>query len=163
MEMSRRGFMAGAAALTAGAVAADPVLGKVTLAREAPRQAVKLEGHKTWEAVRPHVLGHLSLDEMATGLPGPWQEYLASWWVEGPKLFIPITDIRSEGWGAKLNSGFKIGFDDWNPFVEKWQREVAIPLYGHKCETKGLGVAILTNISLFRLAQKYWKKDLERA
>jgi hypothetical protein len=50
-----------------------------------------------------------------------------------------------------------IGSEDWKPHVEKWQQEVAMPLYGHKCETQNLGVAILTNISLFRMAQKYWK------
>lgn len=160
-DVSRREFLAGATVLAVSPMVAESWTGgKVLMAREAPRQPIKLEGHKTWECVRPHMLGHLSLDEMAMGLPGPWQEYLASWWVEGAKVFVPTINVESEDFcGAKLNSGFKIslGGEDWKPFIEKWQREIAIPLYGHKCETH-LGVAILTNISLFRMAQKYWKR-----
>lgn len=161
MEMSRRGFMAGAAALTAGAVAADPVLGKVVLTSLPSRKNDILEHHKYFECVRPHMLGHLTLDEMATGLPGPFQEYMSYWWAEGPKLHVPAYDLRIEDNGlvSTLRSGFKmeLGSEMWNAYIEKWQKEVCVPLYGKEIRTKNLGAAILTNIWLFRLAMKYHK------
>lgn len=166
MDLSRRGFLMGAGAITVGVVAADPVLSKVTLVQETPRQPIKLEGHTEWALVRPHVLGHLSLEEMAMGLPGPWQEFLASWWVEGPKVHMPVVtrheprdrqDIPENFLGAKLNSGFMLELSEkgWKPFYDKWNREVAVPLYGREIYTANLGPAILTNIHLFRLALKY--------
>lgn len=163
MDLSRRGFLKGAGGLAAGTLVAESWTGgKVVLAREAPRQPIKLEGHETWGCVRPHMLGHLSLEEMATGLPGPWQEYLASWWVEGTKVFVPIikslrADVPKDYLGAKLNSGYlmEAGEECWEPFIDKWNREVAVPLYGKEIRTKKLGVAILTNIYLFRLAYRY--------
>lgn len=155
MELSRRQFVVGTAALATAASA------PVVLAGVAPRVPTTLEGHKTWELVRPHVLGHLSIDEMATGLPGPWQEFLASWRVEGPVLYLPIlhreTPIDSDTFlGARLKSGYEMHLNEkcWAPFFEKWITEVCVPLYGRAIYTK-LGPAILTNIHLFRMAYKY--------
>lgn len=160
MEMSRRGFMAGAAALTAGAVAADPVLGKVVLTAPPSRKNDILEHHKYFECVRPHMLGHLTIDEMATGLPGPFQEYMSHWWVEGHKLHVPAYDERIEDHNlfSTLRSGYKIQIGDeaWSAYIEKWQKEVCVPLYGKEIRTHKLGAAILTNIHLFRLAHKYY-------
>jgi hypothetical protein len=159
VDLTRRGFMAGAAALTASAVAADPVLSKVVLAAPLPRQKDVLEHHKYWELVRPHVLGHLSIDEMKMGLPGPFQELMSHWWVEGPKLHIPAYDLRVEDHDltVTLRSGYKVQCGDklWDAFYEKWLTEVCVPLYGKEIRTKNLGAAILTNIHLFRMAAKY--------
>lgn len=168
MDLSRRSFLSTAAALPL--VAENFVGAKVTLARELPRQTTILEGHKTWTLVRPHVLGWMSLEEAAMGLPGPWQEYLASWWVEGSKVHMPVITLDErekvpglpEGFlGAKLNSGYLMHLDGerdgdcWKPFYDKWNREVAVPLYGREIHTQNLGAAILTNIHLFRMALRY--------
>ena len=159
MDLSRRGFLVGAGALAAGTVAGVP---KIVLANTVRRRVV-LPDHIDWKLVRPHMLGHLSLDEMATGLPGPWQEYMASWDVNGVELLLPVLpyDHRAnvgEDCMAKLSSGFEITWEHWKPFYDKWNKEVFQPIHGYEFKTANLGAAVLTNINLFRMALKYRRR-----
>lgn len=153
MDLSRRGFLVGASAL---AVATPrPVQAVMPL----PRQHVPLEGHKEWQLIRPHVLGHMTPDEMAMGLPGPWQEYISHWRTEGSKLFIPMME-SGDTFVVKLKSGFVIDLlRGWECYMEKWVREIGIPLYGSRggdiTKTNNLGSALLTNHHLFRMFLKY--------
>lgn len=160
MDLSRRGFLAGAGALAAS-IAAAP---KVVFA-ERVRRRVVLPDHTDWKLVRPHVLGHLSLDEMATGLPGPFQEYMASWDVNGADLLVPVSipGVLEDGNSlAKLPSGFEVTWNCWMPLYDKWNKQVFQPVYGYEFKTANLGAAVLTNINLFRMAMKYKSKSWNR-
>jgi hypothetical protein len=146
----------------------------------APRQRVELKNHDDWRLERAHVLGKLSLDEMAEGLPAQWQEYLASWDVDGMKVLMPMytgskieaikepnleefhvdDEFSRPSWqGARLNSGYwmDLSITCWQPFHEKWLEAVCEPTYGFKMQTQNLDVAIITNINLFKMALKYKK------
>lgn len=120
-----------------------------------------LKGHVEWRLVRKHVLGPFSLETVKAELTKEWKEYLDTWRVDDENVHMPIMDgdcaLPDRFFGARLNSGYKMYLSEeyWKPFSDWWQRMVVTPVYGAPVLTRNLGVAIITNIHLFRLALKY--------
>lgn len=142
------------------------------------RQRVELANHIDWRLERTHTLGTLSLDEMADGLPSVWQEFLASWDIDNKNVLLPVYDGpkidpkeelkfteefhaddkfgKPSHSGALLRSGYWMDFGvSWNPFIDKWLKAVCKPVYGFEMSMGNLGVALITNINLFKMALKY--------
>ena len=141
---------------------------------------VMLHDHDDWLLERSHMLGHNTIEQMADGLPSPFQKFMQSWEVRGEKLAVPfyeappanikidrdafhVDDVfrgRGNWLGAILQDGTLIPLGDpgWTAYYEKWLVAVCEPMYGFQLRTQNLGMAILTNINLFKMALKYKRK-----